>query len=483
MAYRLATSDEPPVFALSMYGAVKEFDTAKLAIDFAKAVGLVGFTPQIIVDSSWCHRENERIMSGTYQALAWPQWKLHPIEHHYAHVSMDDLSKVAFTESPEKGMQDRQTRMLPGKYLAKFYPELTQVQIQHYSDQHRERYAGLTLLWAETPDEIEAVYSMNAGFSSCVQHPANHFQSPVHPCRIYGAGDLSLAYLLNSSGTQLLARALVWRAKDLIGRAYGDTALLSGALKLAGHTGRVSNHGYATFDGAKLLKIKPDDYLVAPYIDGIGRVTDYGDHLKIDQHGDHECQTSTCEQSGYESSYDDGEDEDRGWCERCEDSCDRDDMDEVYVSPRRAEHWCANCVEYASFSSDITDRRYSEDSFTSIEAHVPGRRYASTICLEVDGDDYFCSDYSDGYFHVDTMITMSNDEGDWSKSEFEINGFTCGHDGLNYSLHEDTAEVDGVTWLLANAKRHAMPIEGTDLYTIENITPRCVVTLDMLEAA
>src|SRR5829696_4667953 len=71
-------------------------------------------------DPDWEEREALRLSDGTYERLPWD---LEPIAGHYAHFSVDDGAKVAFTPSPEKGMVDIQVRMKPGRYLTKFYPQ------------------------------------------------------------------------------------------------------------------------------------------------------------------------------------------------------------------------------------------------------------------------------------------------------------------------------------------------------------------------
>ena len=439
--YRLALIVDPIISVAGDWGRPMQFPDAKAAIAYASANGHIGYRPAVIVDHTWEEREHHKCRTE-YQHLAWGRYgsyshDLTAIPGHYAHVSITDLDKVAFTETPEKGMLDLQTRMTPGKYLAKFYPHLTQTEILKWTNAHREKYSKVECLWASTPDEIEAVYSMSATFSSCVQHGADHFKSPVHPCRIYGAGDLSLAYMVNASG-MLSARALVWKDRNMVGRMYGDDTLLRAALAKSGIITKSGQCQYDLMNGAKLLRIKVDGYLVAPYIDGVGHVTDHGDHLTMDELGDHQCSTPSCEQTGFESSYE--AEEGRTTCPHCDDECGEDEMREVYTSAAnrtRTDYWCECCVDNDAFYCNGTHEYYSQRAFTCVD--VDGDSY----CLERN-DDLVCSDNSEEYMFAADAVTLEN--GDvWSRSEFEDDGFTCPIDGTLHA-NSDGVDVDGILY-------------------------------------
>src|SRR5215218_10534460 len=140
-------------------------------------------------DPCWEEREELRLRDGTYEKLPWD---LEPIPQHYAHFSVDDGAKVAFTPSPEKGMVDIQVRMKPGRYLTKFYPQLTADDVRRLAIALDKQ---LDVKFAVTAEDIVRVY--NNGPSSCMSHPAAHFECGPdrHPCEVYGDSDLQLAYL------------------------------------------------------------------------------------------------------------------------------------------------------------------------------------------------------------------------------------------------------------------------------------------------
>src|SRR5262249_35481599 len=121
--------------------------------------------------------------------------------------------------------------------------------------------------------------------NSCMSGRAGDYHGPCHPVRVYGAGDLAIAYL--EQGDEITARALCWPAKLIYGRPYGDEHRLSAALEKAGYT-----YGHGTkLRGAKLLRIRSGDGFVAPYIDGCPGISDHGDHLEIG--GDLESDSTT----------------------------------------------------------------------------------------------------------------------------------------------------------------------------------------------
>src|SRR5208337_4310007 len=69
--------------------------------------------------------------------------------------------------------------------------------------------------------EIEDVYVR--GPSSCMSDNESHYDSGMHPVRVYGAGDLAVVYIegKDSDGdTQIIARALVWPARRTASQIY-----------------------------------------------------------------------------------------------------------------------------------------------------------------------------------------------------------------------------------------------------------------------
>ncbi|MEN3238629.1 hypothetical protein PUR29_34885 [Methylobacterium ajmalii] len=260
---------EPPAFYLVMIQDKKvvrvgtyTFGNGKAAAEMARRLteeyGCKVQPRRIAADANsdeW--RERERVRFGNGEYIAMPaEWDLSPITDHFLHPSRDDPTKLAFIESPEKGVLDRQTRVTPGRYLERYYPHLSQVE--------RNRYIAMIdkpdgLHFAITADDIVMTYTR--GPSSCMSHHTEKFQSrPIHPVKPYAGGDLQVAYLMRD-GT-VTARALAWPERKLYGRPYGDIARIERALQDAGY-----KHG--PLIGARLVKIWHEDYkrYIAPYID------------------------------------------------------------------------------------------------------------------------------------------------------------------------------------------------------------------------
>lgn len=227
--------------------------------------------------------------------------------HHYVHQSEDDNSLLAYYVSEAHLVADRVTKIKPGRYLQRYYSHLD-------SDTVNAAIASLgpvTLALARTPDEIEAVYVNGPG--SCMSSRVSSYNAgnsnKSHPTRIYGAGDLAIAWLKNSYD-QTSARCVVWPDHKLIcGPIYGDKARLQRALTDAGYR-------QGSISGARLLKL-PGMYreyfptLIVPYIDHSPWLCDEGDCL-VAHSGEPDWRDKTidptqwvygCTTSGYVARY------------------------------------------------------------------------------------------------------------------------------------------------------------------------------------
>jgi len=224
----------------------------------------------------WRARQKLRLDDGTLRPLP-VKWDLAPIQDHFAHLPIDDQSKVAFTESEELGIIDRVTALTPGRYLTRFYPEVD-------DDKRRQLIAAIDpsgeIFYARTPDEITKVYQ--EGPSSCMdakQEHASFWDYPCWPTAPYGAGDLAVAYTVNNRG-RIQSRTLCWPEKKQFGRVYGDIQRMTAAMKAEGYEDIRTDRG-DSFVGAKLLKVPTGDPFeyVMPYFDDIEYAVDNGDHF------------------------------------------------------------------------------------------------------------------------------------------------------------------------------------------------------------
>lgn len=236
------------------------------------------------------------------------------------HVNWDQPGLVFYVPSFYDGLRGRVVGIRPGRYLAKFYPDLPTTEVNRWAKAWTEAFSQPTLRLATTPDEIERVYTK--GPRSCMGKCASHFRGPEHPARVYGAGDLAVAYVTRGDAEDgdPIARVLCWPDKKLrLPRIYGDEARMNAALKAAGYT-----EGYLY--GARLLKIDAKEYgYVMPYIDH-GGAQDNGDHWILARHGETGGADTGTTGEGYAYS-----------CDRCDAGC----HDATRVG---GSDWCESCA-------------------------------------------------------------------------------------------------------------------------------------------
>lgn len=229
-------------------------------------------------DKEWRQRERNRLEDGTYNPLPTAWAHLPAIRDHYAHVSKDGQS-IAFTSDENKGMIDIQTVMKPGRYLTRFYPELSGDEVRDLAAKVGDAFV---VHFAETQEDIIKVY-LN-GPNSCMSKPLSCYESAIHPVAVYAAGDLQLAYMSRNGKPvtydgfeRATDRALVWPDKKIYGRIYGGgDNRMARALQAMGYR-------EAMLTGARLLKIAHEEgeSYIMPYIDGECSVSDHGDHFRI----------------------------------------------------------------------------------------------------------------------------------------------------------------------------------------------------------
>lgn len=340
---------------------------------------------------------------------------LEPIEGHFAYAAITAPGSVAFTENASKGERDVQTVMRAGRYLRKFYPEL--------SNEHVERYAANLakcgeLQFARTSDEIVEIYT--TGPSSCMSHSASSYEDG-HPCRVYGApGDLTLAYMLGSDG-KAMARALVWESKKVYGRVYGDQTALVPLLAAAGFEA-------GSLKGARIKRIPTTwdaDIFVMPYIDGAQSYGLCGDAEFFVIGGDYDAssttgvteRTCTCSICSECLSEDDAREHDGDhYCESCfhdsfafceyhNDYYPSGEVHEVYIRRRgtvRQVYWHESAPV---FTCERSGEVYSSDDFTELEVITEDNGATETWCAETSEDYYYvCEGSSDAY--ADTVASV-----------------------------------------------------------------------------
>ena len=346
---------------------VKTFETGQEAKAFAKSLNNIlgtkyqprAYHPEQANDD-WKQRERLKFFSGEYQEVL-PSIAKHCKEEHFVHVSKGKPEELAYTKDAFDGARDVQKRISVRGYLEVHAPSVSAEEREALALEHLDWMLASVVKFARTPDEIEKVYTnydegSSEVASSCMRYKAESFASKEHPVRIYGAGDLAIAYLANEDG-QTTARALCWPAKHIYSRVYG-TEWLHDLLKKLGYKKSCSYYGDgsgASFEGAKVLRIEHHGDYVTPYIDGTVGLSFGSDdrYLVMSESPDLENGEGGLT----------GSDEDYYRCERCSELMNEDDGYRVHVSRWGAEVWCDNCEENHSFRCTGDDERYSSSQY------------------------------------------------------------------------------------------------------------------------
>lgn len=362
----------------------------------------------------WRMREQARFLTGAYAPVPWNA-SLPPIPGHFTHLSNDNPALIAFTDTDAKGEADVQTRMKPGRYLAKFYPALAPHEVR---DIQETMPRTTTLYFAVTADDIERVYT--TGPTSCMSHCADHFESPCHPVRVYGESDLQLAYIKNEPGLPV-ARALVWPEKKRYGRIYGHEQLLRQQLQRAGYEP-------GSLRGARIRRIDidtDDSTVVLPYID-VAQSFDLIDGQWLAIGGPYSAATTdgvgrlcciTC-------------------CQHCE--CDVPEDDACTVG---GQAWCHRCRDEYAFTSDYSGEDFPDHESATVITHPAGATVSAEWSISERDDHATYCDGSDAWYATDDFAFVRLKNGHtWLASYFAEHGDPADLDADNDNPSADSTE-------------------------------------------
>jgi hypothetical protein len=386
-------------------------EAAKALNDSSKAVGsseryrVVKVESDLNTDkeiSDWREREKERFANCTYTFAPWynEPWYQESLygNLHFCHISTENPGMVAFTESNEKGIEDKQIRVRAGRYLSNYFGGiLSGREIRSWANKVSIETGQIEVCIASTPDEIEQVYK--DGPNSCMAHSDSQYDSPFHPTRVYGAGDLNVAYVNRKDEEDtfsIVSRVLCWPAKNLFGRVYGDGGeyddFLLSYLKDRGYKHYCSHGHYSGFEGARLLRIEYDGMFVCPYLDHHSRVTDKGKYLVIDDDGEISAQQT----NGLSGPC--GE-----TCDQCGDGFHMEDGG-AYVESYG--NICESCLENRFFYCSSCDEYRHEESSTHV--HNNNGRVTDTVCNSCAEDNPSCYDCGNTMESDDCLTQIEN---------------------------------------------------------------------------
>lgn len=296
-------------------------------------------------------------------------------------VSDEDPMQVCYIQTISKLMHGDEplwTRTKPGRFLKRFYPDLSDTQVKELAERHEAKHKPVEVKYIENtdPDGWVDVYESADGFTSCMQYnrPSDRYldedlHGDDHPVRAYAypGNGLRLAYVGDLSKGKVYARAIVREEGGIKGyiRVYGDDRLRE-ALKREGYGERVSMSGVKIH---RTVWREDDDYLVVPYIDSVGYANDGGDHLLICNGGSIDVQNSTGLARRRE----------RYCCPHC--GAYHDDEDDISYSDYEEASYCSNCEDRFVRAVVSYNRRYGPDYDMVYRSR--------TIAI---GDDYYLDD-------------------------------------------------------------------------------------------
>jgi hypothetical protein len=423
--FRLREIGSEPAAYLTAIGGYAEFETGQSAATYMvemnrRLLETFGdsakqYKVEKILDESidWRGRELHRFADSTYTRVPWwrESWydQSDTAKNHFAHLSVKQPGRIAYTESVEKGLADKQTPIKPGKYLAKYFGDiLSKPRIAELSAMVTigDNLEGVQI--ARTADEIERVYTN--GPSSCMAYNASHYNGHCHPVRVYGDSDISLAYTVEHG--DIVARVLIWESEKIMSTVYPTRGHQGDIDKAADLYGHMLNKGYTrdSFEGAKIQKIEDNNYngYILPYFDNDKGVNDNGDSFVItnscaeytadSEHGVSEsgysccaCGDSVSEEGCYYSDHGDGPycsecySERYGTCEHCEtyDIC-REDLHYVESVSKDV---CDSCLSSDFVYCDDCNEYYETDDTVTLE---PDGEMVCQSCFSKNHDD--CAD-------------------------------------------------------------------------------------------
>ena len=389
-------------------------------------------------------------------SLVWEseQWWIEHLadmgQYPYWQVKRSDTNPalLAYFQNADKAHRNVWTLIKPGRYLAQHLADyLNPKQIKYWAEwqakgtQPTDETALPVVHFADTPDEIEQVYV--TGPASCMSYEARSFNSPDHPTRIYGAGDLAIAHTVDpeidpETRGHVIARAICWPERKVFGRVYptiddaeGHAEDLRAALYALGYRSAHECSGTG-LDGARMLRIEVDhDHVVMPFLDApYPAFDDDGDFLILRRDGSGEFQGTNTEGTArltpeYEYT-----------CEHCAEGFN-DGGSTVYLScasdgGHHSQDWCECCTSNSTFTCEGFSEIFSDDVES---AEWNGDTYTAAW---LDANT-FISDFSGDRFGDSEAVSMVNGD-TWSYDEFNRHGQVL--DGENWPNDDAEEEIE-----------------------------------------
>jgi hypothetical protein len=363
-----------------------------------------------VLDEAWTFREKKRFATGEYRGLPWvgQNWwdsdSAHAIwKDHYPHAALEKPGWIAYTKNAEDGSKDKQSLLRPGAYLNRYFEKVLfdyGISQAGLVESFMKMYGPIDIKFATTADEMVSVYDF---LHTCLY--GRDWPKGIHPVTVYAGHDLQVAYIGDLNTGKISARSIVWPAKKLHSRVYGDIARLQSGLERLGYK-------WGAPIGAKIKRIQlrppkmmdgeiPQGCFLVPYIDkknqqGGGHlgVLDRDDHLEICEDnvpGSHHCGLPDGRSGQYVPRADERP---KFYCGRCENQYDEvhtvyhydpDNDDEEADAEELS--WCNGCVARHTFTCGYSGYFFTEDSpSVEVGGDLWSHRYADMYAVRCEGN-------------------------------------------------------------------------------------------------
>jgi hypothetical protein len=219
-------------------------------------------------------RDSRRVASGAWElvdaelpaasddARDWPL---------LAHISENSPDMVAYYQSREHFIADRQTVTRPGRFLLKFNPDMPDEEVKRLAERFIGKHGVATLHVSDRQEDFIRVYV--DGPNSCMAGNL-FYKGHIHPAAVLASGDIEVLWIERDDGV-ITARCLANKRTKKCTRIYGDDVRLLKAMSAAGYT-----QERRALAGCRILKIENRrdvrydvvNYIM-PYIDATIGVT------------------------------------------------------------------------------------------------------------------------------------------------------------------------------------------------------------------
>lgn len=167
-------------------------------------------------------REKFRFWDGIYEELPHLEYlldedQLELVKEVFAHRSLEDKSKVAFTKTQELGDKDVQTVMKPGRFLKYLFPDIDNEICKKFSAAMIVLAADLYRINTSAYEHDFADIYMNSDIESCMSDGESKFTNCFvdgkffHPTRVYAleGNGIEICWITDSVTGEIVGRCLL----------------------------------------------------------------------------------------------------------------------------------------------------------------------------------------------------------------------------------------------------------------------------------